>query len=182
MQMTTIIEIIFFGGYLLLMCWATHIFLKDMYNTAIPDINFYLASSVDTTISNHSLYNITVFKKQDDNITDDSFMIFLQPQNLYFFIEDKGEHVIYHPNNRNNNQKTTETTFKCKDNINYEIAYSFSLKNNKKIKVICHRNLEYLKKMYTQRVFYKTFESLQDPIKVITISVNNYTDNEMLII
>ena len=164
------------------MCFIIHIFLKDLYNTAIPNVNFYLASSVDTNLSNHSLYNVTVFKKRDDVISDDSFMIFLQPQNLYFFLEnddDTGEeNLIYHPNHNNNNN--IEKNFKCSDNHHFEIAYSLSINNNNDNninKVICHRKLEYLKKIYTQRVFYKTFESLQDPIKVIKTFINNYYYN-----
>lgn len=165
-----IVTMILFSGYLLLTCFIIHLYLKDAYNTAMPDINFYLASSVDTNLSNHSLYNITVFKKQRDNITDNSFMIFLQPQNLYFFLENDRENLIYHPN-----VITYEKNFKCNDSNNFEIAYSFSImKNTDKIKLICHRKLDYLKKIYTQRVFYKTFESLQDPIKVIKMFINSY--------
>lgn len=178
-----IIEMLFFGCYLLFICFIIHIFFKDTYNTAVPDINFYLATSVDNNLSNHSLYNITAFKKQD-NITDDSFMIFLQPQNLYFFLENKGENLIYHPSDNNNSEKN----FKCTDYNNFEIAYSFSIinNNNNKIKVICHRKLEYLKKIYTQRVFYKTFESLQNPIEAIKkFFIDNnyyyYIEREMIL-
>ena len=161
-------EIIMMMGYLILVCFIIHTCFKDMYNTAIPNINFYLASSIDNDISNHSLYNITVYKKPDDIIKDDSFMIFLQPQNFYFFLEDK-EFLIYHPDS----DKREKKKFKCKDYINYEIAYSFSINDND-AKVICHRKLEYLKNLYTQRVFYKTFDSLQSPVKIIKMFIEKY--------
>ena len=127
----------------------------------------------------YDFYNISIFKS---SFEANNYMLIIQPQNYHFFIEN-GE-LIYHPkkldsllkkylcNNNNNNDKD-----------NFELAYKLPLsdKTSPFPKIICHRNLNYLK-LYIYKpeniIHYKYFHELQTPINAITAIINDITNDD----
>ena len=106
-----------------------------------------------------------------------NYMFIIKPQNYHFFIENNK--LIYHPNN--NYLDGILRQYYC--DIEYELAYNLSLtKYSESLipKVICHRKLNYLKKnIYNNKcIYYKTFDSLQNPINAIYYMFNDILKND----
>ena len=111
--------------------------------------------------NNHSLFHVNVFKSQYE---PSNFMLKIAPQDYYFFIENG--RIIYHPNGDSIDGIRVQYT--CSPD--FELAYELPLKKDVTAnpKIICHRNLKYLKKyVYTNEIYFEIFDSLRKPIKVL---------------
>lgn len=109
----------------------------------------------------HSLFHVIGFKSQYE---PSCFMLKIAPQDYYFFIEN-GK-IIYHPNGDSTDGIRVQYT--CSPD--FELAYELPLKKDMTVnpKIICHRNLKYLKKyVYTNEIYFEVFDSLRKPIRVI---------------
>ena len=146
--------LIFFNFYIFLFLWIP-------FNTLFPPPEFYFARPVSDALSDHSHFHVSVFTINGDLSYVEGVMIHIMPQDLYFFLYDNV--LIYHPK--------LETIGKC--DKNYTEAYVVN-KSSHFPKVICHRKLEYLKKVYNKKLFYKTFEALQHPETLIKLVVKSF--------
>ena len=149
------IRLILFFIFIILFC---NLLFKcnNLFENLNPPIDFYFASPIDQQYSDQSLYNVTVYGVWADMAWNDDYMIHIMPQNLYFFLHKNT--IIYHP-------KSENIIADCDDRYFKE---SFII-TPKSLKVICHRNLSYLKNLFNKKVFYKTFDSLQNPETVINL-------------
>ena len=114
-------------------------------------------------------FNVTVFKSSFEEY---NFMLIIQPQNYHFFIENNK--LIYHQNNRHLDGLLKQ--YSC--DYGFELAYRLPLNNNKNKfpRVVCHKNLKYLKSnIYKPQniIHYKKFETLQNPINAIKVTLND---------
>lgn len=134
------------------------------FDNLYPPLNFYLANPVSDKFSDHSHFNVSAFTIDKDLSFIDGVMIHIMPQDLYFFLYDNV--LVYHPK--------VESTGKCKKD--YVEAYIVNKSNTNTItKVMCHRKLEYLKRIYTNKIFYKTFEKFQHPETVIEYIIKSFS-------
>ena len=109
----------------------------------------------------HSLFSVVVYVSSLEPVS--CFMIFINPQRLYFFIE-RGN-IIYHPNDERNDALLKQYAA-CEPSDEFELAYVIT--NVTKPKVICHRKLSYLKKnIYTNKVYSYNYNKFQNPLVVI---------------
>ena len=138
------------------------------FDNLYPPLDFYLARPVSDKFSDRSHFNVSAFTINKDLNFIEGLMIHIMPQDLYFFLYDNV--LTYHPK--------IERIGKCK-NKDYVETYVVNNNNDNYLsrhstKVMCHRNLEYLKKLYTNKIFYKTFESLQHPEIVIDYIIKSF--------
>ena len=131
------------------------------YANLSPSLDVYLADPVSLTSSLHSFYHLAIYKAP---LMDNSYMLYIAPQAYHFFIENGS--IVYHPFNTNDSVLKHYT---CPPS--FEPAYSIPLE--KKLgfmnpTVICHRRLRYLQKhVYTDRIYLKTFDTLQKPMNAL---------------
>lgn len=139
---------------------------ETFYQTAYPLPDFYTTSVVPDSVSDYSLYRVEVFTTQRGRI--DHVMIHIMPQDSYYFLESGM--VLFHPK-----KPRSENYFKCSDH-HFELAYilpNLSEVKGPNVQIMCHRKLSYLKKLYTRRIYLKTFSSLPDIFAILTLILKN---------
>ena len=147
-------------------------FSRNIYNK-IPSLNKnydkYILLKEYNNINN--FFNISIYKS---SYVSDNFMIIIKPQNYHFFIEKSHNdyRLIYHP--PNNHLDGILSQYNC--DKNFELVYNLPLwwKTEKILdpipRVICHKNLQYLKKYIyplNNIIFSKNYNDLQTPLKGI---------------
>lgn len=165
------LEFILIVLYVFLIFYLLNSLMSNIYVNNIPSLDFYCALPKDESVSDYSLYNLTVYKMEGNILTENMLMIVIHPQKFHFFIDNSKGYIeiIYHPN-------ITQVSdyHKCRYNDYYDIAYAFLMDNPKRTKIICHRKLDYLKKLYNQKIYFKTYNSLQNPIILIESFMSLY--------
>ena len=130
----------------------------------------------------HSLFNVEVYTNDKREEPLSNYMIIINPQRLYFFIE-RGR-IIYHPHPRNNNDEVLKQ-YACQHSDEFELAYLIPVtktktsaeeedaSSSKPPVVICHRKLSYLvKNIYTSKVYFYNYTQLQKPLVVLSDVLN----------
>ena len=154
---TIILIILYFVSFSYLWYWIQ----PQPYSKLCPSLDVYLADPISLYSSLHSFYHLAVYKAP---LEDNCYMLYIAPQAYHFFIENGS--IIYHPFNVNDSVLKHYT---CAQS--FEPAYLIPLE--KKLgfmnpTVICHRRLRYLKKhVYTDRIYFKTFDTLQKPMNAL---------------
>ena len=145
-------------------CTAKYSFY-NFYKNSYPTTDFYV---MDRNLlifnNNNNFYTLEVYQSLEEV---NCYLLIINPQKYHFFIENN--RIIYHPANVKDN---ILKNYKCLNE--FEAAYliphetSTQEKNIMYPTVICHRNLNYLKRnIYTKKFYYKTFNTLQKPFKVV---------------
>ena len=156
--LTLLIALTFINLYLFSCSWLP---FQNLY----PPLSFYFANQINNKYSDHSHYSVSVFAISSVNNLKfiKSVMIHLTPQDVYLFLH--GEKIIYHPKQ--------ESVGKCQ--LDFAKAFMVSVdKSYQHPTEICHRKLDYLKKLYTKKIFFKTFDSLQHPETVINLILKSF--------
>ena len=162
------------GIILFIFIWK--ILLEPDYfsNLELPAPYYYdcrpASSSTATALNaffSHPFHHVEIKKSQYES---NCFMLRIVPQNYHFFVEH--DRIIYHPVvNDGSDIDGVLRYYHCDED--FELAYqlpsnleSNNIANNPK--VVCHRNLRYLKKyVYTNEIYYETFDTLQHPMSVL---------------
>lgn len=154
---------------LFVLIWKT-LFEPDYFLNLEPPVAYYNnknKTTLDSLYSHHALYHVVIKQSQYE---PRCFLIIIAPQNYHFFIEH--ERIIYHPvTNDGSDIDGVLKYYRCEEDfeLTYQLPVNFDGKINKKHpRVLCHRNLEYVKKyIYTREVYYETFDTLQHPMSVL---------------
>lgn len=157
------ITIIFINLYVFLYSWIP-------FKKSYPPLSFYFADPISYKFSDYSNYNVSVYSMAHvhDLKMADSVMIHINPQDLYLFLH--GTKLIFHTKNENREKCAGQY-----EGDHFSRAFMFSIEKPLLQPIeICHRNLDYLKKLYSQRIFYKTFETLQQPGVVVDLIVKSF--------
>ena len=119
----------------------------------LPPVEFYLPKFQIDHYTLNDIFEVVIYQYP----VNDYFMIIIKPQKYHFFIED-GK-LIYHPRYSDNVSKY----YNCP--TLFEKAYQLPVhavgeqQNNMVPKIICHRNLKYLKSnVYTEQIHKKSFD------------------------
>ena len=134
------------------------------YKNMLPPVEFYLPKFQIDHYTLNDIFEVVIYQYP----VNDYFMIIIKPQKYHFFIED-GK-LIYHPRYSDNVSKYYNCpTF-------FEKAYQLPVQDVEKEggggggeqqqqrknivpKIICHRNLKYLKSnIYTKQIHKKSFD------------------------
>lgn len=157
------------------------IFLIIIFQLLFYPINIYenlyminLMKNINIPFYNNDFFKISIYKSKFDS---KNFMLIIHPQQYHFFIEN--EKLIYHPNNKYLDGILKQ--YFCNNDDNFELAYNLNINVFPPIpKVICHKNLKYLKTniYFNQNIYTKYFDELQNPINAIKMIINDIIKNE----
>ena len=149
---------LFFNLYIFLYLWSP-------FDKLYPPLDFYFANPISNKLSDQSHFNVTVFAIDNDLNFNDGIMIHIMPQDLYFFLYNNI--LIHHPK--------FEHVGKCNNEYVETFVVNKSSSRYPSNKIICHRKLDYLKNLYSRKIFYKTFDSLQHPEMVIKYIIKSFS-------
>lgn len=146
-----------------------YIYNNNMFISTLIENKRKRKMIIDNKFHSSDFFNVALFKSSFEK---NNFMLIIQPQNYHFFIEN--DKLIYHPNNQHLDGLLRQ--YSCQRE--YDLVYSMPLKNDKNLypKVICHKNLKYLKSRIYKApnlFYYKKFEELQEPMNAINIVIRD---------
>ena len=146
---------------------------NNLFITTLLKIKIKISSINNNNNYYFDFYNISILQSMFEK---NNFMFVIQPQNYHFFLEN--ERLIYHPNNKHLDGLLKQ--YSCPRD--FELAYNLlpiiddKKSGNKFPKVICHKNLKYLKSYVYKLeniIHYRVFFELMNPINAIGIVLND---------
>ena len=146
--------------------WKTILEPDYFSNLELPAAYYYQDTRETSCVLNdffsHPFHHVEIRQSQYES---NCFMLRIAPQNYHFFVEH--ENIIYHPViNDGSHLDGVLRYYHCDEE--FELAYQLQIDGGYNTKVICHRNLDYLKKyVYTVEIYYEAFDTLQHPIRVL---------------